>query len=326
MRFRKNNRAPGIGAHLQNNSSRPGFRIYWHPMAPARTFSFVQVDVFTDTPLQGNQLAVFTDARGLSDLEMQSLAREMNLSETTFVLPRDAATESERGIQVRIFTVDEELPFAGHPTLGTAYVLGGGAGREQVDLDLKVGRIPVVFSPREGRVFGEMTQMDPVFGQRHEPEAVAKAAGLNLSDIDPSVPIETVSTGNAFAMVPVRSLKSLRKLSLNWRTASDYLGRTDAKFFYFVCRETENHDARLQARMIFYNGEDPATGSAAGPCAAWMVRYGIAQPDEHVIIDQGIEMRRHSRIWVRAGRQGDSIVNVRVGGNCAEVLRGEVFL
>lgn len=295
-------------------------------MSHARTFPFVQVDVFTATPLQGNQLAVFTDARGLSDQEMQSLAREMNLSETTFVFPRDAAVERERGVQVRIFTVDEELPFAGHPTLGTAYVLGGGAGREQVDLDLKVGRIPVVFSHRDGCIFGEMTQMDATFGTRHEPEAVARATGLNLSDIDPSVPIETVSTGNPFAMVPVRNLKTLRKVSLNWRAASEYLGRTDAKFFYFVCRETDDPAARLQARMIFYNGEDPATGSAAGPCAAWMVRYGIAQPDEHVIIDQGIEMRRPSRIWVRAGKRGDSVVNVRVGGNCAEVLRGEVFL
>jgi trans-2,3-dihydro-3-hydroxyanthranilate isomerase len=284
------------------------------------------VDVFTATPLEGNQLAVITDARGLSDAEMQSLAREMNLSETTFVFPRDAAVEAERGVQVRIFTVDEELPFAGHPTLGTAYVLRGNSDREIVALDLKVGRIPVRFSERDGRLFGEMTQADPTFGHQHEPEAVARAAGLSLSDIDPSVPIETVSTGNGFAIVPLRNLRVLRRLNLNWRTAEEYLRRTDAKFFYFVCRETENQEARMQARMIFYNGEDPATGSAAGPCAAWMVRYGIAQPEEQVLIEQGIEMRRPSRMWVRAGRRDDSVVNVRVGGNCAEVFRGEVFL
>jgi trans-2,3-dihydro-3-hydroxyanthranilate isomerase len=295
-------------------------------MTMKRTFPFVQVDVFTATPLEGNQLAVLTDARGLSDTEMQALAREMNLSETTFVFPREAAVERERGVQVRIFTVDEELPFAGHPTLGTAYVLRGQSERETIELELKVGKIPVRFSQREGLLFGEMTQVDPTFGKRHEPEAVAQATGLNLSDIDPSAPIETVSTGNAFAMVPVRNLKVLRRLSLNWRTAEEYLRRTDAKFFYFVCRETEHAEARLQARMFFYNGEDPATGSAAGPCAAWMVRYGIAQPEEQVLIEQGLEMRRPSRIWVRAGKHDDSVVNVRVGGNCAEVLRGEVFL
>src|SRR5215831_5427631 len=115
-----------------------------------RRFSLVKVDVFTSVPLEGNQLAVFTDARGLSDAEMQSVAREMNLSETTFVFPRDAATERERGVRVRIFTVNEELPFAGHPTLGTAMVLHNGNNAEEVVLDLNVGRIPVRFNSRDG--------------------------------------------------------------------------------------------------------------------------------------------------------------------------------
>src|SRR5690349_21176541 len=121
-----------------------------------RRLSFVQMDVFTSVPLEGNQLAVFADGRGLSDDEMQALAREMNLSETTFIFPRDAAVERERGVRVRIFTVNEELPFAGHPTLGTAMVLHNSSGAEEVALDLNVGRIPVRFSKRDGLPFGVM--------------------------------------------------------------------------------------------------------------------------------------------------------------------------
>src|SRR5579864_9781685 len=145
-----------------------------------RPLSFVTLDVFTSVPLEGNQLAVFTDARGLSDSDMQALAREMNLSESTFVFRRDSATERQRGIRVRIFTVNEELPFAGHPTLGTAMVLrnDGNTGVEEIALDLNVGRIPVRFSTRDGLTFGLMTQRDPEFGEKHAREDVARAAGL----------------------------------------------------------------------------------------------------------------------------------------------------
>jgi len=291
-----------------------------------RRLPFVQVDVFTSVPLEGNQLAVFADGRSLSDAEMQALAKEMNLSETTFILPRDAATERERGVRVRIFTVDEELPFAGHPTLGTAMVLRGNSGAEEVALDLNVGRIPVRFSTRDGLPFGMMTQRDPEFGAKHTREDVARAAGLAVDDIADDLPIQTVSTGNAFAMVPVKSLAVLQRLSPTWANLKTYLDKSDAKFFYFVSRETVNPEARLQSRMIFYNGEDPATGSAAGPCAAWAVQYGVVPPDEQVLMEQGVEMKRRSRIFFSAGRNGGKIVNVRVGGHVVEVVRGEVFL
>jgi trans-2,3-dihydro-3-hydroxyanthranilate isomerase len=288
----------------------------------------VQIDVFTAKPLEGNQLAVFTDARGLSDDEMQSLARETNLSETTFIFPRDAATERERGVRVRIFTVTEELPFAGHPTLGTAMVLRNGISGDagEIALDLKVGKIPVRFSQRDGLPFGMMTQRDPEFGQTHDREAVARAAGLALNEIADDVPIQTVSTGNAFAMVPVKSLAVLQALAPAWASMGEYLNKTDAKFFYFVSRQTLNPAASLQARMIFYNGEDPATGSAAGPCAAWAVKYGVVAAEQEALLEQGVEMRRRSRIFLSAARSGDKIVNVRVGGHAIEVLRGEVFL
>ena len=141
-----------------------------------RTFPCVTIDVFTRQALAGNQLAVFTDARGLSDAEMQSLARETNLSETTFVFPRDQKTEQEQGVRVRIFTVGEELPFAGHPTLGTAFVLRGSGHTEKVELDLRIGKIPVRFSQKDGALFGEMTQRDPEFGNIFSREQVANAA------------------------------------------------------------------------------------------------------------------------------------------------------
>ena len=287
--------------------------------------SFVHLDVFTAVPLQGNQLAVFTDVRGLTDAEMQAVAREMNLSETTFIFPRDAATERERGVRVRIFTVNEELPFAGHPTLGTAMVLHNASGAGMVDLDLNVGKIPVQFTVRDGLPFGQMTQREPQFGQKHSREDVARAAGITPGDIADHVPIQTVSTGNAFAMVPVRSLAVLQKLAPTWSIMNEYLTKTDAKFFYFVSREAVNSQARLQTRMIFYGGEDPATGSAAGPCVAWAVQYGIIQPEEQALLEQGVEMKRKSRIYVTAGKQSDKVVNIRVGGNAVEVMRGEIF-
>jgi trans-2,3-dihydro-3-hydroxyanthranilate isomerase len=290
-----------------------------------RRFPFVQVDVFTSVPLEGNQLAVFPDARGLSDAEMQKLAKEMNLSETTFVFPRDVLTERERGVRVRIFTVDEELPFAGHPTLGTAMVLRGETGAPEVALDLNVGRIPVQFSTHEGLPFGLMTQRNPEFGQTHAREDVARAAGLKLEQIAADVPIQTVSTGNAFAIVPVDSLATLSNLAPTWSAMNAYLSKSDAKFFYFVSRQALNPEAKLQARMIFYNGEDPATGSAAGPCIAWAVKHGVVPSAQQVLLEQGVEMKRRSRIFVSAEREGDKVVNVRVGGHTVETIRGDIF-
>jgi trans-2,3-dihydro-3-hydroxyanthranilate isomerase len=290
-----------------------------------KRYSFVQLDVFSSRAFEGNSLAVFPDARGLSDAEMQLIAKEMNLSETTFVLPRDAATERERGVRVRIFTVEEELPFAGHPTLGTAFFLRGSTGAKQVVLDLNVGKVPVTFEEVAGQpVFGEMTQRDPVFGMEHDREEVVRIAGLRDGDIDPSLPVRTVSTGMPFTMVPLRGLEAIRRLNIDQRAAAEYHSKTEGKFFYFVTRETVDPAGRLHARMIFYNGEDPATGSAAGCCSAWMVACGVAKPDERVLIEQGMEIKRPSRIFVRSGKEDDRVVNVRVGGNVIEVLRGEL--
>jgi trans-2,3-dihydro-3-hydroxyanthranilate isomerase len=307
----------------------------------------VQVDVFTDRALTGNSLAVFLDGCSLSTEQMQALAREMNLSETTFILPADAATEKTRGVRVRIFTVQEELPFAGHPTLGTAFVLRGQrdfagthpATPDEIKLDLNVGTVPVRFTEEaELPLFGEMTQKDPVFGAIHKIDDIARLTNLSVAEFDDSATIQTVSTGLPYTMVALRSLSAMGKLRLDVDRADEYLKSRGGRFFYFVCRETVNPKARLHARMIFYNGEDPATGSAAGCCAAWMVAQGIAASDEQVVIEQGLEMHRPSSIFVRATKlatKGESqrenftdnhVANVRVGGNYVEVLRGEVTL
>lgn len=292
-----------------------------------RRLTMSQWDVFTSSPLEGNSLAVFSDARELTDAEMQAIAKEMNLSETTFIFPRDSASERERGVRVRIFTVDEELPFAGHPTLGTAFALRNGSAASEVALELNVGKVPVRFEQSPGQpIFGEMQQVDPVFGVVHEHEAMARATGLNPEDFDPSLPIQTVSTGLAFTVTPLKSLAVIQKIRVDIQRASEYLRNTGGKFLYFVTRETVDPAAGLHARMFFYNGEDPATGSAAGCTAAWMVAHGVAAPDQRMLIEQGVEMQRPSRIFVRASKHDNRIVNVCVGGNAIEVIRGEVFL
>jgi trans-2,3-dihydro-3-hydroxyanthranilate isomerase len=301
-----------------------------------RSFPYVQLDVFTQKPLEGNQLAVFTDARGLSPADMQMLARETRLSETTFIFPRDFATERQKGVEVRIFTVNEELPFAGHPTLGTAFLLHGSGRRSQdgavrlrasdpvINLDLKVGKISVNFSrDSEGQLFGEMTQADPVFGKTHKKEDIARVTGLKVEDLDPELPAQTVSTGLPFVIVPVKSLATMHALAIDVKKMLDFTAANDARFMYFVSREVECSGSTLHARMLFYNGEDPATGSAAGNTAAWAVQHGVLKSDEQAVIEQGIEMKRPSFLHVRATKADGTVKNVRVGGYVVEVMRGE---
>ena len=292
-----------------------------------RKFSFVQLDVFTSRPLEGNQLAVFADARGLSDDEMQKLARETNLCETTFILPREAAREEKEGHKVRIFTINEELPFAGHPTLGTAWYLRQQSVADEIVLDLKVGKIPVRFEQRDGLLFGEMRQAEPQFGRTHAHDVIADVIGVPVSELDEGLPIETVSTGMPFTMVPFRSLATLQKFSIGWNQIASYLASVGSPaFFYFVSRETVDANATLHARMIFYNGEDPATGSAAGCCTAWAVKHGVLAPDAQGLIEQGMETRRPSFLHVRASLSQGQVTNVRVGGNVVHVIDGVVTM
>ena len=297
------------------------------------SYEFVQLDVFTRTPLTGNPLAIFTDARGLSDQQMQALAREMNLSETTFILPREPQVEAEEGKRVRIFTVEEELPFAGHPTLGTALYLHSTAASREIVLDLKVGKIDVQFSTDSdhsrnrvaGDVFGEMRQRDPEFGPTLPPDKVASVLGSDGGEIAAEWPSQIVSTGLPFAIVPIRDSKSLANLKPDLARVGALLEGTGAHFCYFISPERQSR-LEVRARMFFYGGEDPATGSAAGCAVSWMVRHGVAKSDEQILIHQGVEARRPSEIFVRATRDGEKVTNVRVGGYAVEVLRGTVNL
>src|SRR5262249_28042443 len=208
------------------------------PQIMSRSYEFVQLDVFTRTPLTGNPLAVFSDGRGLSDQQMQALAREMNLSETTFVLPREPEVEAERGIRVRIFTVNEELPFAGHPTLGTALYLHNAAPSPEIFLDLNVGKIGVRFRTDSnnrgdrvaGDVFGEMRQRDPEFGRTLSRDDVAGVLRGGAEQIASEWPSQVVSTGLPFAIVPIRDGKTLANLKPDLVRASALLEGTGAKF------------------------------------------------------------------------------------------------
>ncbi len=295
----------------------------------SRSYEFVQLDVFTRTPFTGNPLAIFTDARGLTDQQMQALAREMNLSETTFVLPREPQVEAQEGRWVRIFTVEEELPFAGHPTLGTALYLYSTAASsaDEIVLDLNVGKIGVRFSTDSnhrsnrvaGDVFGEMRQRDPEFGPTLPPDKVASVLGSE--EIAAEWPSQIVSTGLPFAIVPIRNSKALANLKPDLVRVGALLEGTGARFCYFISPERQDR-LEVRARMFFYGGEDPATGSAAGCAISWMVRHGLAKSDEQIVIYQGVEARRPSEIFVRATRDGEKVTNVRVGGYAVEVLRG----
>src|SRR5436190_16249197 len=304
---------------------------------PARTYEFVQLDVFTQTALAGNPLAIFPDAGGLTDAEMQALAREMNLSETTFIFLRDGATEAREGKKVRIFTVEQELPFAGHPTLGTALYLYASESKKpaEITLDLKAGKIPVRFTANsedagrervDGQVFGEMRQRDPEFGSLLSREDVASVIGIADEEIRAEWPIQPVSTGLTFTIVPFRNRQTLSDLKFSYIQAAEFLKKTGANFFYFLCPERRDGRLEPRARMFFYGGEDPATGSAAGCAASWMVQHGVANSHEEVVIRQGIECRRPSEMHVGATLEGERVSNVRVGGYAVEILRGTVVL
>lgn len=301
-----------------------------------RTLPYSIVDVFAEQPLAGNPLAVFHDGRSLSDEEMQALARETNLSETTFILPAENPEQEADGVRVRIFTTEEELPFAGHPTLGTASWLWTNhpalRGAETITLQLKVGAVHVRFTPPapgECGVHATMQQPEPAFREIHDPAAVAKALGLAVSDLDAQHPPQTVSTGMPFCVVPLASLAAAHRLQIPQREAQQYLAANDAKFFYCITPAAQ-HDSpegpHWHARMQFYSGEDPATGSAAGCAIAYLVQHALAPPDTPTIIEQGIEIHRPSRITTQASLRATSVTEVLVGGRTIPVAEGSFFL
>jgi trans-2,3-dihydro-3-hydroxyanthranilate isomerase len=284
---------------------------------------FYIVDVFAEKKYAGNQLAVFRNAAALSGEEMQTITREMNFSETTFILS-DAPNQG--GFDVRIFTAKEEVPFAGHPTLGTAHIirneiLGGQA--ERVTLNLKIGPIPVTFSP-DG--YSWMTQKEPEFGPRHRADALAGILGLSEADLDERVPVEEVSTGMPFFIVPLKTLAALKAAKVNREKYFALIEHTAAKGILVFCPEPHEPPNHLSVRVfVEYHGvpEDPATGSGNGCLAGYLARHRyFGQDSIDVRAEQGYEIGRPSLLLLRAA-QTETALTVQVGGRSQVVARGE---
>lgn len=300
--------------------------------AVRRRYHFVQTDVFTDRPFGGNQLAVFTDGRGLSSDEMQALAREMNFSESTFVLPAD---NPEAAFRVRIFTPLRELPMAGHPTVGTSYVLAASGAlplhgdRTEHTLELGIGPMPVAIEARDGQPsFVWMTQPRPRFGPIRDDRArVASALGVVADDLHPTWPVQVVSTGIPFLLVPLRSLDAAARCRPDIAALAALFEGGESLAALLFTTETTMPDVAAHARMFAPHAmgipEDPATGSAAGPLGAYLARH--AGRETRFVVEQGVEMGRPSRISVEVVRAAGEVTAVRVGGTAVTVGEGEIF-
>jgi trans-2,3-dihydro-3-hydroxyanthranilate isomerase len=283
--------------------------------------TFAIVDVFAEEKYAGNQLAVVRGAADLADETLQKITREMNYSETTFILSEE---ERDGGYDVRIFTPGGEVPFAGHPTLGTAYVIRNeilATPAERVVLNLEAGEIPVAF----GDVLW-MRQLPPSFGPELDPNRLARVLNLEEGDLDHRHPVQEVSTGLPAIIVPLRSLDALRRCRANW----DLYRETAAagKNLYAFCPEPHGGGpGDLSARMFADDlgvPEDPATGSAAGCLAGYLVEHRYFGADAvEVRVEQGYEIQRPSLLYLRAEREGGGI-NVSVGGKVQLVARGEL--
>ncbi len=269
------------------------------------------VDVFAERPLAGNQLAVVLDAADLSSEQMQAIALEMNFSETTFVL-----SQSPGRATVRIFTPTSELPFAGHPTLGTAWVLSEGAG--SIVLDLPAGDVPVAFD--DG--LGWMVPPEVSFGGELPRAQVAELVGLQPEDFDDNLPMELAEVGPKFVLAPVRTLAALRAVRIDGGAFQALFGAGDGVHSVFLfTAEGYSDDVDFAVRMFFESAgvrEDPATGSANAAFAAYLRRHlGNVGP---VLVDQGVEIGRPSRLYLEVADV------LRVGGKVQSVVRGEIAL
>jgi trans-2,3-dihydro-3-hydroxyanthranilate isomerase len=314
-----------------------------------KEYHFIQVDVFTDRPFGGNPLAVFPEAEGLTDKEMQCLAREMNLSETTFVLPPQSPGA---GFKVRIFTPAKELPFAGHPVVGTHWVLAH-LGRVELQepvtrvcFELGVGVLPADLHVAGGRVERVvMTQDRPAFLDILDSTLVAELAeGLSLPPealVEAGLPVQVVSTGVPQMMVPVRSLAEVQALDagqLNVAALSRACRAVSTECVMVFAFETERPESTVHVRMfapLLGVPEDPATGSANGALGAYLVHHAatnsvlrravpVTEPTTFIVSEQGSEMGRPSTLYVEVDRSGEEVTAVRVGGPVVPVAEGIV--
>ena len=294
-------------------------------------------DVFTDTPFEGNQLAVYPEPpRDIPVPRMQRIAAEMNFSETTFVLP----PEGRGDVRMRIFTPGNELPLAGHPTIGTTFALADvgviARGRDEFVFELGVGPIPVSLQWGEnGLSFAWMTQLLPSFGARIEDRsAFAGAVGLQAADLV-DLPIEAISCGVEFLFVPVASRAAVDRVAIDRRALGRVYERAGcaelAVFFFSADRTGAAGDETVYSRMLapmFGISEDPATGGASGPLGCYLLRYGMVTPEQalSMVSLQGVAMKRPSRIHISIESRDGAITRVRVGGKAVRVAEATLLV
>ena len=288
---------------------------------------FYIVDVFADSSYTGNQLAVVTDSKNLNASQMQEIAREFNFSESTFIV-----SKGKQSYGVRIFTPKNELPFAGHPTLGTAWVIQQHIIKKRVSnvtLDLKVGEIPVTFQyskNKPGLLW--MKQKEPIFGDTFDRYIFSKILGVQPKDIDQRFPIQIVSTGVPFFIVPLRGLKSLKSCKITKEPYFKLVHDNEAKSILVFSPEAYNKDSDLSVRVFTeYYGipEDPATGSGNGCLAAYLANYKyFGKKEIEVAVDQGYEIGRPSKLYLKT--EGMKKFGVMVGGKVFPVAEGTITL
>jgi trans-2,3-dihydro-3-hydroxyanthranilate isomerase len=284
---------------------------------------FYIVDVFAERKYAGNQLAVFREAGALSSDRMQQIARETNFSETTFILgeePRDG------GFDVRIFTPREEVPFAGHPTLGTAHIIRSEIMKgkaEAVSLNMKVGKIPVTFG-LDG--YGWMKQIEPTFGKPHPAETLAAILTLPVDDIDGRFPVQEASTGLPFFIVPLKTIAALKTAKIDRDKYFAYIQDSSAKGILVFCPQSHEAGNDLSVRVfVDYYGvpEDPATGSGNGALAGYLVKHRFFGKESiDIRSEQGYEIGRPSLLLLRA-EEDSGHIRIAVGGRSITVARGE---
>jgi trans-2,3-dihydro-3-hydroxyanthranilate isomerase len=303
----------------------------------AQSYKFVKVDVFTTVAFEGNPLAVFTDARGLETEAMQRIAAELNLSETTFVFP---PADPKNTAQVRIFTPRSELPFAGHPTVGTAFVLRGDSGKDELVLEEGVGPVPVrVATGTDGAVQFWLTTPPITFGARIDPKPVAAALGLQPNDLLVDVQPEIAGAGPTFLFVALKSREVVDRIEmLDYRALRAAVPNAPTEVFVFArLEESDAQDgdtyavySRMFAPEIGIN-EDPATGSATGPLAALMMRRGLLPIENglHMVSEQGTKMGRRSLLHVLIhvdSEDRNAIPTIEIGGSVVPIATGEMTI
>ena len=295
--------------------------------ADGPSYKYIHLDVFTDRRLQGNQLFVFVQPAGLDTDSMQGLTRESNLSECTFVFPAEQAGTDHR---VRIFTRTAETPFAGHPTIGTAFALAHAGvlkpGASHTTFGLGVGPTNIDLEWKDGRLaFAWMTQLKPTFGKTID-DSRALAAAIGVEALDPRAPGQEVNCGSNFFIVPLPTRKAVDAAVMD-RVKVDAVfaaAGIQRRGMYIFSTERGQDDATAYSRLLGTGGiEDPATGSAAGPAGAYMAKHGFVPPERAgaIVFLQGVLVRRPSRLHVRAGMTGADVTSIKVGG--AAVVVGE---